>query len=55
MLAWGLVVLLGCGFCLSLVCRLKRYHARYKAVVYQAMIAVEDGTSPNIWLASLKN
>jgi hypothetical protein len=40
---------------LLLVCHLKRDHTRYKAVVYQAMIAVKDGTSPNIWLASLKN
>ena len=55
MLAWGAVVLLGCVFCIWLLCRLKREHAQHKAVVYQALLAIEDGTSPNIWLASLKN
>jgi hypothetical protein len=55
MLAWGAVVLLGCVFCIWLLCRLKREHAQHKAVVYQALLAIEDGASPNIWLASLKN
>ena len=55
MLAWGAVVLLGCVFCIWLLCQLKREHAQHKAVVYQALLAIEDGTSPNNWLASLKN
>ena len=55
MLAWGAVVLLGCVFCIWLLCQLKREHAQYKAVVYQALMAIKDGTSPNVWLASLKN
>ena len=56
MLAWGgAVVLLGCVFCIWSLCRLKREHALHKAVVYQALLAIEDGASPNIWLASLKN
>ena len=55
MLAWGAVVLLGCVFCIWLLCQLKRKHAQHKAVVYQALLAVEDGASLNIWLASLKN
>ena len=55
MLAWGAVVLLGCVFCIWLLCQLKREHAQYKAVVYQALMAIKDGASPNIWLASLKN
>ena len=55
MLAWGAVVLLGCVFCIWLLCRLKRELAQYKAVVYQALMAIKDGASPNVWLASLKN
>ena len=55
MLAWGAVVLLGCVFCIWLLCQLKREPAQYKAVVYQALMAIKDGTSPNVWLASLKN
>ena len=55
MLAWGAVVLLGCVFCIWLLCQLKREHAQYKAVVYQALMAIKDGASPNVWLASLKN
>ena len=55
MLAWGAVVLLGCVSCIWLLCRLKREHAQYKAVVYQALMAIKDGASPNVWLASLKN
>ena len=55
MLAWGAVVLLGCVFCIWLLCLLKGVHAQYKAVVYQALMAIKDGTSPNVWLASLKN
>ena len=39
MLAWGAVVLLGCVFCIWLLCRFKREHAQYKAVVYQALMA----------------
>ena len=54
MLAWGAVVLLGCVFCIWLLCRFKREHAQYKAVVYQALMAIKDGASPNVWLASLK-
>jgi hypothetical protein len=55
MLAWGAVVLLGCVFCIWLLCRLKREHTQYKAVVYQALMVIKDGASPNVWLASLKN
>jgi hypothetical protein len=54
MLAWGAVAFLGCVFCIWLLCRLKKEHAQHKAVVYQALLAIEDGASPNIWLASLK-
>lgn len=55
MFAWGAIVLLGCGACLWLIGCLKREHARHKAVVYQAMTAIDNGASPNIWLASLKD
>jgi hypothetical protein len=48
MLACGAVVLLGCVFCIWLLCRLKREHAQHKAVVYQALLAIEDDTSPSI-------
>jgi hypothetical protein len=55
MLAWGAVVLLSCVFYIWLLCRFKREHAQYKAVVYQALMAIKDGASPSVWLASLKN
>jgi hypothetical protein len=54
MLAWGALVLMGCVFCIWLLCQLKREHAQHKAVVYQTLLAIEDGTSPTIWLVSLK-
>jgi len=55
MFAWGAIVLLGWGVCFWLIGHLKREPARYKAVVYQAMIAIENGASSNKWLASLKD
>ena len=55
MLAWGAVVLLGCVFCIWLLCQLKGEHVQYKAVMYQALMAIKDGASPNVWLSSLKN
>lgn len=54
MLAWGAIVLMGYGVCIWLLCRMKRKHARHKAVVYQALTAIESGASPSVWLASLK-
>ena len=54
MLAWGALVLMGCVFCIWLLCQLKREHAQHKAVVYQTLLAIADGTSPTIWLVSLK-
>ena len=48
------MVLLGCVFSIWLLCQLKREHAQYKAVVYQALMAIKDGASPNVWMASLK-
>jgi len=55
MFAWGAIVLLGCGVGIWLIGHLKREHARHKVVVYQAMITIKKGASPNIWLASLKD
>ena len=55
MLVWGAVVLLGCVFYIWLLCRFKCEHTQYKAVVYQALMAIKDGASPNVWLSSLKN
>jgi hypothetical protein len=37
-LAWGAAVLLGCVFCIWLLCRLKREHAQHKAVVYNCSV-----------------
>ena len=56
MLAWGSSGPPGVvSFCIWLLCQLKQEHAQYKAVVYQALMVIKDGASPNVWLASLKN
>ncbi|XP_034361325.1 uncharacterized protein LOC117710526 [Arvicanthis niloticus] len=51
---WGAVVLADCIFCMCLLYKLKRDHARHKTVVYQALAAIEDGEPPHVWLATLK-
>ncbi|XP_058428295.1 uncharacterized protein LOC131423344 [Marmota monax] len=40
--------------CLWLLCRLKTRHAQEKAMIIQALAALENGNSPQVWLAHLK-
>lgn len=45
----------GCVVCLWLVCRLRAQTRRDKAVISQALAALECGSSPQVWLSALKN
>lgn len=57
---WAGVGLFGAALCCGLVfifwmvCRLKAQSKRDKLVVAQALAALEQGASPDIWLAMLK-
>lgn len=46
-----------CGlvFLLWLICRLKAQTQRDKVVIAQALVALEQGAAPDIWLSMLKN
>lgn len=48
------LLLVACLFCAWCLCRMRQDHARTKMAIYQALLAVEEGGSPAIWLASLK-
>jgi hypothetical protein len=45
-----------CGpvFMLRLICKLRTQQNRDKVVIAQALAAIEQGTSPEIWLSMLK-
>lgn len=49
-------VILSCSIVslLWLVCKLRTQHRRDKAVIAQALVAIEQGASPKIWLSILK-
>lgn len=51
---FGALVCLGVFLCLWLLCRLRARQARDKAVIIQALAAIDQGISPQVWLASLK-
>ena len=51
---FGALICLGVFLCLWLLCRLRAQQARDKAVIIQALAAIDQGVSPKVWLASLK-
>ncbi|XP_058440490.1 uncharacterized protein LOC131424812 [Marmota monax] len=51
---FGAMCCFGVVLCLWLLCRLKTRHAQEKAMIIQALAALENGNSPQVWLAHLK-
>ncbi|XP_060232769.1 uncharacterized protein LOC132651548 [Meriones unguiculatus] len=52
---FGAALCCGLVFLLWLVCKLKAQQQRDKVVIAQALVALEQGSSPKIWLSMLKN
>lgn len=52
---FGAVLCCGLVFLLWLICRLKAQTQRDKVVIAQALVALEQGAAPDIWLSMLKN
>lgn len=50
----GVLMLGGLGLLLWLLCRLRAQHRRDKVVLAQALMAVEIGASPQVWLNMLR-
>ena len=51
---FGAALCCGCVFMLWLVCKLRSQQKRDKVVIAQALAAIEQGASPEIWLSMLK-
>ena len=51
---FGATMCCGLVFILWLVCKLRSQQKRDKAVIAQALMAIEQGASPEIWLSMLK-
>lgn len=51
---FGAVCCLGVFLCLWFLCHLRARQAQEKAVIIQALAALDHGVSPQVWLASLK-
>lgn len=54
MAAMAALMCLAAFVCLWCFCRLKRDHNNYKAAMYQALVAMNEGEKPAAWLASLE-
>ena len=52
---FGAALCCGLVFMLWLVCKLRSQQKRDKVVIAQALAAIEQGASPEIWLSMLKN
>ncbi|XP_058439403.1 uncharacterized protein LOC131424662 [Marmota monax] len=51
---FGAMCCFGVVLCLWLFCRLRARHSQEKAMIVQAFAALENGISPQAWLAQLK-
>ena len=51
---FGVATCCGLAFMLWLVCKLRTQQNRDKVVITQALAAIEQGASPEIWLSMLK-
>uniref|UniRef100_UPI004038A47E uncharacterized protein LOC143402351 n=1 Tax=Callospermophilus lateralis TaxID=76772 RepID=UPI004038A47E len=51
---FGAMCCFGMFLCLWFLCRLKARNAHDKAMIIQALAALESGNSPQVWLAQLK-
>lgn len=54
MAAMAALMCLAALVCLWYFCRLKKEHNYHKAMVYQALVAMDSGEEPSVWLTSLK-
>jgi hypothetical protein len=52
---FGVATFCGLVFMLCLVCKLRTQQTNDKVVIAQALAAIEQGASPEIWLSMLKN
>ena len=52
---FGVATCCGLVFMLWLVCKLRTQQTNDKVVITQALAAIEQGASPEIWLSMLKN
>lgn len=50
---FGCICFAGICLCLWFICKLRVRQAREKAVLIQAVLAIEQGVSPSVWLANL--
>ena len=51
---FGALICCGGVFLLWLLCKLKSQQKRDKVAMAQALVAIEQGTSPEIWLSMLR-
>ena len=52
---FGAAICCGLVFMLWLVCKVRTQQKRDKVIITQALLAIENGTSPEVWLSMLKN
>ena len=52
---FGAAICCGLVFMLWLVCKFRTQQKRDKVIITQALLAIENGSSPEIWLSMLKN
>ena len=55
MLAMAALMCLAAFICLWCFCHVRREQIAHKAMVYQALVAMDSNEDVSIWLASLKN
>jgi hypothetical protein len=51
---FGAAICCGLVFVLWLVCKFRTQQKRDKVIITQALLAIENGTSPEVWLSMLK-
>ena len=52
---FGAAICCGLAFMLWLVCKFRTQQKHDKVIITQALLAIENGSSPEIWLSMLKN
>jgi hypothetical protein len=52
---FGAAICCGLVFMLWLVCKFRTQQKRDKVIVTQALLVIENGISPEVWLSMLKN
>ena len=55
MILFGAAICCGLVFMLWLVCKFRTQQKRDKVIITQALLAIENGSSPEIWSSMLKN